>query len=105
MIQGLHYDLCSMQEQTALKLEVANDTFAAPITADNANDDAIRLQREIEKTKAAIAEDESIIEDLQTLITRLEKSLYKTRHRSLLITHLENAQDRLRRELGDKATH
>lgn len=60
------------------------------------------IRREVVKIEAAVLENETMASELTGLLNRANVSSHKSRHRSLVITGLEDVQSRLLRELGDK---
>ena len=61
-----------------------------------------RLEKEIDQLAESIVAEEFLIIDIGHMIDRLEKTNFKTAHRTLALRHLEDAQSSLIRELGDK---
>ena len=72
-----------------------------PRTAHEKNVEAERLALESEQLCDHLHGNEQMIEGLLHQINYLAKSPHKSRHRSLVITHLEDAYARLRMENGD----
>ena len=101
MILGLHHKLAARTAQR----EAARDRLSDPDISANEQHSlqwtAGDLAREIESLEEAISESLRFDQLLADLLTQIEESAHQGRHRSLAITHLEQAQDRLRRELGD----
>jgi len=101
MIQGLHHKLAAKIGQR----ESANARLADPDISANEKHSlewtAGDLEREIERLAEHIGQDEDMAKAIGQFINFLQESAHESRHRSLCITHLEQAQDRLRRELGD----
>ncbi len=60
------------------------------------------LGREVVTLQAAVAGDEQLIKGLADLIDLMEATAFRSRDRAIVLTHLEEAQDRRRRELGDR---
>lgn len=102
MSPGLYYYAAAKAETAAAKRIIADDPASAPFIAYSAHEDTVELAREMVAVGIAIEEDETAILRIQELLNFLAASAHKSRHRSLTITWLEAAQDRLRRELGDK---
>ena len=101
MIQGLYQKLADKIAQR----ESARERLADPDTSANEKHSlqwtAGDLDREIERLVEHIGQDEDMAKAIGQFINFLQESAHDSRHRSLVITHLEQAQDRLRRELGD----
>ena len=102
MTPGLYQDLEKLQARQRKRREVAADSDAEPHVRHAGKVDAEILTTEILQTTSAILENEEFASQIQGQLNRLSVSAHKSRHRSLVITLLEQAQDRLRRELGNK---
>ena len=102
MTPGLYHYAASKAEMAAKKRAIADDPESAPFIAYSAHHDSIEMAREMVEVGLAIEENEAAILFIQDLLNLLGMSAHKSRHRSLTITWMEAAQDRLRRELGDK---
>lgn len=102
MIQGLYHELAAK----SAKRDAGNRRLEDPEISANERHSlewtAGDLAREIDRLADHVAENTSMAGFIQALIITIQKSEHTVRHRSLLLTHLEQAQDRLRRELGDK---
>ena len=101
MIQGLHHKLAAKIAQR----ESARERLADPDASANEKHSlawtAGDLEREIELLVEHIGQDQDMAKAIGQFINFLQESAHESRHRALVITHLEQAQDRLRRELGD----
>jgi hypothetical protein len=104
MNPGLYYYASAKAQTAAAKRAIADDPESAPFIAYAAHEDTVELAREMVELGLHIEEDETAVLRIQELLNFLAASSYKSRLRSLAITDLEQAQDRLRRELGDKPT-
>jgi hypothetical protein len=102
MAPGLHHQLADMKRQAAEKRAIADDPASAPFIGYSAHEDAMRLGREMADLGIAIEDTALAIHRIQEHMDFLHASPHKSRLRSLALTDLEQAQDRLRRELGDK---
>lgn len=102
MIPGLHHQAAAKAALAAEKRAIADDPASAPFIAYSAHEDTVVLAREMVDVGVAIEENETAVLRIQELLDALGASSHKSRHRSLTLTWLEAAQDRLRRELGDK---
>lgn len=100
-MNGLYKKIAELVIQLQAKRVIAEDTFAEPRDGFNANEDAVRLEREIAELKSMADEDAAMVATLMLVLEKLENSKHKSRHRSLVITLLEDAESRLLRELGD----
>jgi thiamine monophosphate synthase len=103
MIPGLHHQLAANAQTAAAKRLIADDPASAPFIAYSAHEDTVELARDMVALGLHIEENETAVLRIQELLDSLAASTHKSRHRSLTITWLEAAQDRLRRELGDPA--
>jgi hypothetical protein len=101
MIQGLYHQLAAKERLADEKREIADDPESAPFIAYAAHEDTVVLTRELLDLGLVIEENVTAHLRIQELLNFLASSSHKSHHRSLTITWLEAAQDRLRRELGD----
>lgn len=102
MNPGLHYHLYA-KRQLLVKAEATSlDPDSGAAATHNAVVSSAILSREIADLEEQIGQDVDMEEAIGQFINFLQASKHKTRLRSLTLTDLEQAQDRLRRELGDK---
>lgn len=101
-MHGLHHQLAEMKRQAEAKRLIADDPESAAFIGYSAHEDSLQLARDMIPLGIAIDENLSLILHLEEALQGLADSPHNSRHRSLVITLLEQAQDRLRRELGDK---
>lgn len=99
MIKGLYIELAGKRQRLqAIRSEIAAGDLSAQGEHSRMGSLA-SLEREIAGMEIHIAFNEQIIGDLERMIATTPTP---TRHRSAFITLVEQASDRLRRELGDK---
>ena len=72
-----------------------------PATAHDATVLAGQISKQIDRTQAIIDSDEVIIGMLQGVINHLQNDELRTEFRTLALRHIEDAQARLVRELGN----
>ena len=101
MITGLYKQHTAAILRAREKRLAAGDPAALPRDRHEAEVDADRLTRERADLGTMILQSQSLINDIENVLTALA-SFKGSRLRSLAITDLEQAQDRLLRELGDK---
>lgn len=102
MIQGLHHELATkIARQDAANARLTDPDISAN-EKHSLNWTAGDLEREIDRIEEQIGQDEDMANAIGQFINFLNESNHKSRLRSLAIADLEQAQDRLRRELGDK---
>lgn len=104
MSPGLYQTLAEGNLRLKKLRKMQADTEASPLECDRARTDADNLQRDLVGVEKAISENLSLASRIQGLLNELHVSKHKTRDRSIVQTHLEEAQDRLRRELGPEPT-
>lgn len=98
MIIGHYHHLQRLNARIHAVQPVAMEPRVAHI--ETVSRDQLRLERD--NMAEAILEDEEWISELQGLLNRITCSPHGSAHRQLAIRHLEDAQSRLLRELGDK---
>ncbi len=102
MIIGLYHERHAAETQLAAKRDYLASGEGSPRQLHDAQRVRDELLLQIPKLHEALAENESMACRLQGVLNQLHVSKYKSRHRSLVITGLEDVQSRLLRELGDK---
>jgi len=102
MTPGLYHHRDQLRLQQERKRAIVNSQDSSPQQMHAARIDVETLEREIQETNVAIIEDEKFVRDFNGLLNELYISKYKSRHRSLLVTQIEDAQSRVMRELGEK---
>lgn len=100
MISGLHHQLAQTRQQLVAASDRANHPNAEPRDTHAAQAHADVLGREIADLQHHIEGDLKLCDEIQQLINFLNASKAKTAHRTLALRHLEDAQSRLLRELG-----
>lgn len=101
MIQGIHKQRRSLADEMLSILKALEETLS-PQERHSKTLRQDEIRREMIQLDAAVFENETFARELQGLLMRLAVSNHKSRHRSLVITGLEDVQSRLLRELGDK---
>jgi hypothetical protein len=99
MIAGLYHNLQRLQARVA-----AGARAGAAINPKDAHVEAVARQKEKEERTAvaqAIIEDESYLVAIRKVIAEMQLSEHGSANRQLAIRHLEDAESRLLRELGD----
>lgn len=104
MITGHYLKLATLQLRVLKRSAVYADADEEPYVRHAAKVDVEMLRREVTAVMAAAAEDEALIELLDGMLERIEKSPHQSRQRTLMAQKLEEAQDRLYRALGYKET-
>lgn len=100
MNPGLYQDRISCQQTLEHCKATAADENASPHIRHNAGVNAEMEAHKIRNLDTVIAEDIALISEIQGTLNALHVSKHKTPDRLLARTRLEEAQDRLRRELG-----
>ena len=96
----MHQELATGNLRLAALRTLEQTQKAAPQDRHAAKVDAGILQNVLGNLEVMITENMRMIAEIQGVLDSLGVSKRQSRHRSLVITHLEQAQDRLRRELG-----
>lgn len=104
MINGLYHELHEKNAQLSRFRAVAEDPATSSVHAHDANFHAERLAKELVDLEFQIHEDIKFVGEQQKFINFLITSKYKSAHRTLALRHVEDAQSRILRELGDKPT-
>ncbi len=104
MTPGLYQERTAVRQAMERHKGSAADTELEPHVRHHAKTNAEMNARKIVELNEAIEENLAAIRQIQGTINALSISKHKTRDRSLVITKLEEAQDRLRRELGPEPT-
>lgn len=102
MIKGLYQELADLQAQRRSKQAFVDAKVGS---ARALHDAAVFVQTAdagVFSLMGAILESEEMAREIQGLLNRLHTAKHQSRHRSLALRHLEDAQSRLMRELGDK---
>lgn len=100
MIHGLYHELQTAKVSLAGKRDFLASGEGSPRLRHDATRDRDELLVLIPKLEEAISEDEAMVSRLQGVINQAATSKFKSRHRSLVLTGLEDVQSRLLRELG-----
>lgn len=102
MITGHYRKLAELRARLLTRSAVYADVDAQAYERHSAKVDMEMLRRQsITPLESAVAEDEALILELEGMLERLARSLHQSSDRSLVITKLEEAADRLNRSLGD----
>lgn len=100
---GLYHDLVMLRTQLASKRVTAAAVDSDPHIAHDSGVSVIRMESEEREMVNYIAGAERYVAEIQGMMNRmLAGGVARTPHRTLVIRHLEDAQSRLLRELGDK---
>lgn len=102
MIKGLYQELAERTAALKRSNERRDAADVTPVDRDIYVSTGAGLEKEIRSLQMAIRENEDFATSMGERLEELAESAHKSRHRSLVITHLEEAQDLLLRELGDK---
>lgn len=102
MIHGLQHDLKGLQQLLSRKQAYLDSSEGTPNERHAVQVEVKELEAKIFATMGAILEGGEMVREIQGILNQLHVSKHPSRHRSLVITELENAQSRLLRELGDK---
>ena len=101
MIKGLHHRKELLSRDLLTLRARARRPETDPRTAHEAGVAADGVERELHQVTATIASDVELVGEIQQQINYLSESSFKSAHRTLALRHLEDAQSRLLRELGD----
>lgn len=99
---GLYQNLARMRAILAGKRVTAAAVDSDPRIAHDVSVEVLRMAREEKELMTQIQEDVEFMAGIQGLINRITVSPHGSANRTLAIRHLEDAQSRLQRELGDK---
>jgi len=105
MIHGLYHQRAEKVLRARAKRLLATDLTALPAERHAAETDADSLVRELARISGEIADVETWLSDLAPLIRKLRIRNIGYRNATLALQHLEDAESRLIRELGDKPAH
>ncbi len=100
MIQGIYHQLAALEKRHAVALVEAREA-ANPRDRHQAETAAHEVKREIAKFRNIACDDEILLLGLKNLVDTMAQ-LPPTPHRMLALRHVEDAQSRLMRELGDQ---
>lgn len=101
-MKTLHAQLAFIGERIEATRLIASADDVTAHSRHAAAEDLPRLSRQFVALETAIAENQEAAADIGAWIERLETADHKSRHRALVVGKLEEAQDRLLRELGDE---
>jgi hypothetical protein len=99
---GLYHDLMMLRTLLASKRVTAAAVDSDPRIAHDAGVSVIRMAGDEKALTEQILEDVTWIANLQGMINRMTVSKHGSAQRTLALRHLEDAQSRLLRELGEK---
>jgi len=99
-MKGLYQELADMRARLALARETMR-MDASPQDAHDAGLEAEKLARSITSLEALIEGDELLLAHCEALLLRLRDPALVTAHRMLACRHVEDAESRILRELGD----
>lgn len=102
MIQGLHHELVAkLGRLIDIRARMAEPALS-PQEEHSLNWELQDLDRAAAKLMNAIGEVERMVRDIGGMIVLMTNAPHNSAHWTLAIRHLEDAQSRLLRELGDK---
>jgi hypothetical protein len=104
MNPGLYQKIETLLARRRQQDATAKNPGAEPYVRHTAEMNAENAGREMKMAMEATLENRLIIAKIDDILNQLTASPHTSRHRSLVVTKLEEAQDRLRRELGPEAT-
>ena len=100
MTPGLYQRIENLLTRRRQQEATAGNPGAEPQVRHLAGVYAATASKQMQESMEAAMENRVLISKIQDLIDHLGSSPHTSRHRSLVITKLEEAQDRLLRELG-----
>ena len=101
MIQGLHHKIATLEARHFYACAAMRDGTDGPQECHQAKVYADEVAREIASLREMADADEILVQGIQNLLDTIT-ILPPTAHRVLALRHIEDAQSRLMRELGDK---
>jgi uncharacterized protein (UPF0276 family) len=104
MISGLYKEIETLLARRRQMDATAANPGMEPSVQHSARLESALSARKMKSTMEAALENRLLIVKLQGILNDLTDSPHTSRHRSLVVTKLEEAQDRLRRELGPEET-
>lgn len=102
MIPGIYSQIKSKQEARDRRAAAALHAADGPRVCHDHEVAADVLGGQIATLKSHAEENERMIGNLQGLLMELAASGHQSAHRTLALRHLEDAQSRLMRELGER---
>lgn len=100
MMPGLYQEIENLLGRKRLKEAVAANMGAEPPVRHTAAYESAAATRSMKAAMEAAMENRLLVVKIQGILDELNDSNHSSRHRALVITALESAQDRLLRELG-----
>ena len=100
MNPGLYQEIESLMCRKRQYDAIHANLEAEPPVRHTAAYDSAAATRQMKATMEAALENRLLVVKLQGILDELHDSNHSSRHRALVITALETAQDRLTRELG-----
>lgn len=104
MTPGLYQEIATLLARRRQMDATAANPGVEPSVQHSARSESAISARKMKSAMEAAMENRLLMVKIQGILNELTDSPHTSRHRSLVITKLEEAQDRLVRELGPEET-